>query len=234
VNTPLSEAEYEKLESILSQFQNKKAMNLEEVDGFFTALICSPEMIPPSVYLQEVRGGGEMSDENAFNDIQEAKEFMGLIMRHWNAVVRRLSDDEVFSPILREDTDGNVKGNDWAKGFVRGMKQHQPDWSELLDDEENGGALVAILALAYEHDPDPEMRPYKEPVSDERREQLLAGLSAGAMQIHKYFAKRRREMVNRITERTFRRETPKIGRNQPCPCGSGRKYKRCCGNAILN
>jgi transposase-like protein len=28
----------------------------------------------------------------------------------------------------------------------------------------------------------------------------------------------------------FRRETPKVGRNEPCPCGSGRKYKHCCLN----
>ncbi len=28
---------------------------------------------------------------------------------------------------------------------------------------------------------------------------------------------------------TYRRETPKIGRNEPCPCGSGKKYKKCCG-----
>ena len=27
----------------------------------------------------------------------------------------------------------------------------------------------------------------------------------------------------------YRRETPKIGRNEPCPCGSGKKYKKCCG-----
>ncbi|MEZ5541823.1 MAG: YchJ family protein [Pseudomonadota bacterium] len=26
-----------------------------------------------------------------------------------------------------------------------------------------------------------------------------------------------------------RRETPKVGRNDPCPCGSGRKFKKCCG-----
>jgi preprotein translocase subunit SecA len=26
------------------------------------------------------------------------------------------------------------------------------------------------------------------------------------------------------------RENPKIGRNDPCPCGSGKKYKKCCGN----
>jgi tetratricopeptide (TPR) repeat protein len=28
---------------------------------------------------------------------------------------------------------------------------------------------------------------------------------------------------------TVRRETPKVGRNDPCPCGSGKKYKKCCG-----
>lgn len=30
---------------------------------------------------------------------------------------------------------------------------------------------------------------------------------------------------------TFRRQTPKVGRNDPCPCGSGKKFKRCCGKA---
>lgn len=31
--------------------------------------------------------------------------------------------------------------------------------------------------------------------------------------------------------RTVRRESPKVGRNDPCPCGSGKKYKHCCGRA---
>ena len=30
-------------------------------------------------------------------------------------------------------------------------------------------------------------------------------------------------------QETVRRETPKVGRNDPCPCGSGKKYKHCCG-----
>lgn len=30
-------------------------------------------------------------------------------------------------------------------------------------------------------------------------------------------------------QQTVRRETPKVGRNDPCPCGSGKKYKHCCG-----
>ena len=28
---------------------------------------------------------------------------------------------------------------------------------------------------------------------------------------------------------TVRRVDPKVGRNDPCPCGSGQKYKKCCG-----
>lgn len=30
-------------------------------------------------------------------------------------------------------------------------------------------------------------------------------------------------------QETFRRESPKVGRNDPCPCGSQKKYKKCCG-----
>jgi SEC-C motif-containing protein len=32
-----------------------------------------------------------------------------------------------------------------------------------------------------------------------------------------------------IKERPIVRDQPKIGRNDPCPCGSGKKYKKCCG-----
>ena len=32
-----------------------------------------------------------------------------------------------------------------------------------------------------------------------------------------------------VKPKQFRRETPKVGRNDPCPCGSGKKYKKCCG-----
>ena len=148
------------------------------------------------------------------------------------SVVKKLNAEEVFLPFLFEDSDGNAKGNDWAKGFVRGMQLHQEDWAKLSDDEENGGSLVPILALAHENDPDPKLRPYKEPVNEERREQLIMGLAAGAMNIYKYFEPHRRMPIS--TGNTFRRDTPKVGRNEPCPCGSGRKYKRCCGDVTLN
>ena len=43
-------------------------------------------------------------------------------------------------------------------------------------------------------------------------------------------AERRKELYrNQKNSGTIRREEPKIGRNDPCPCGSGKKYKKCCG-----
>ena len=40
------------------------------------------------------------------------------------------------------------------------------------------------------------------------------------------------ELVKKFkNSRTVRREQPKVGRNDPCPCGSGKKYKHCCGRA---
>lgn len=35
-------------------------------------------------------------------------------------------------------------------------------------------------------------------------------------------------MVIPPTETQLRRRPPKVGRNEPCPCGSGKKFKRCC------
>lgn len=32
-----------------------------------------------------------------------------------------------------------------------------------------------------------------------------------------------------VSHEQFKRETPKVGRNDPCSCGSGKKYKKCCG-----
>jgi uncharacterized protein len=235
MNKPLSEAEFDKLESFLDRFQNEQAMNLEMVDGFFAALNCSPEMTPPSIYLKEIWGGGEISDEEAFKDEADFHDFMDLMMRFWNDVSRRLNEEEVFLPVLTEESLKEAKGNDWAKGFLRGIKIHQEDWAELFDDEENGGSLVAIMTLAHENDPDPKMRPYKKPVDPELREKLLLNLCAGVMRIYTYFEPHRRMSSETLRRNhTFQRDIPKIGRNEPCPCGSGRKFKKCCGNVNLN
>ena len=108
-------------------------------------------------------------------------------------------------------------------------------WSGLLEDEQRGGSLVPIMALAHENDPDPEMRPYKEPLSAELRDKLIAGLMVGVPAIYHYFAEDRKSEARRLASaRTFRRDIPKVGRNDPCPCGSGKKFKHCCARTTLH
>jgi uncharacterized protein YecA (UPF0149 family) len=35
--------------------------------------------------------------------------------------------------------------------------------------------------------------------------------------------------ISSITRQPARRSVTKVGRNDPCPCGSGKKHKKCCG-----
>ena len=229
----LSEAELDRLADVLKRFGDKRAMNLEMMDGFFAALICGPDIVPPSEYLPEIWGGG-MINEPVFETKAVLQEFMSLLMRHWNAVSQALQSGDVFLPLLLEDENGVARANDWAKGFMQGVEMRRHGWATLMNDEEKAGSLVPIFALAHEHDPDPEMRPYKEPISAEARERLICGAAAGVMAIYRYFKSERVPAAWREPTTTFRREAPKVGRNELCPCGSGKKFKHCCAKSTFH
>jgi len=62
---------------------------------------------------------------------------------------------------------------------------------------------------------------------------LLESLKNARPDLDSLLAKRQ-GLLRRLCGRTVKRQTlptatPKIGRNDPCPCGSGKKWKRCCG-----
>jgi uncharacterized protein len=231
---PLTEAELDRLAEVLKHFGDKRAMNLEMLDGFFAALNSGPDNVPPSEYLPEI-WGGDMINEDAFSAQPMLEEFISLVTRHWNFISDTLRSGDVFVPLLLEDEHGVSQANDWASGFMRGIGLRREDWAPLLDDEENGGSLVPIFALAHEYDPDPEMRPYKEPVSAEMREKLIVGVAAGVMAIYHYFeTERLLPTLSADDAATYRRIAPKVGRNDPCPCGSGKKFKHCCANITLH
>lgn len=230
----MNDDEYETLSDFLDRFQRREAMNLEMVDGFFAALICGPELVPPSEYLPAI-WGGDMEDDDAFANEEEMQRFFDLLMGHWNEIAKTLSSGDVFTPYLVEDEEGVAHANDWARGFVRGMELRYDDWAELLDDDDYGGWLVPMLALANEHNPDPELQPWEDPLDPAKRDDLIISLAAGVMAIYRHFAPYRRLAARAERERTtYRRTTPKTGRNEPCPCGSGKKFKQCCGKVTLH
>ena len=121
-----------------------------------------------------------------------------------------------------------ARGNDWAAGFMRGMAMRRESWMELLNSEDHGGSLIPMMMLAHEHDPDPALRP--SPIADERRDEILSAMAGGLLAVYRYFEPQRRAGASLSpARRTMVRGAPKVGRNDPCPCGSGRKFKHCHG-----
>src|SRR5579883_3229160 len=95
-------------------------MNLEELDGFFAALIASPDVVMPSEYNRKVFGG-DLSEVVEFASLAEANEILGLLTRHWNKIASTLFKGEPHVPMISENEKGELHGNDWARGFMRGM-----------------------------------------------------------------------------------------------------------------
>ena len=238
-NDPLTDVELDRLGDFLKRCKGGRAMNVEQLDGFFAALIAGPETVMPSEYYSEVLGG-EMSDTCEFGSLDEANEILGLMMRHWNDIAGTLFKGEVYGPLLLEDENGMAQGNDWAQGFVRGMAMRHEGWAELVhegwaelvNDEERGGYLVPVMMLYHEHDEDPEMRP--NPISPEQREEVIGHMAAGVVVAYRYFREHQPAQIGTTFTPEPRRNASKVGRNDPCPCGSGKKYKRCCSGATIN
>jgi len=228
---PLTDAELDRLRDFLKSCKGGKAMNVEQLDGFFAALIAGPGTVMPSEYYREVFGG-EMSDACDFSSLEEANEILGLMMRHWNTIAGTLFNGEIYVPLLLEDGNGVAHGNDWARGFMRGMHMRHDGWAELVEDEEHGGWLIPMMMLCHEHDEEPEMRP--EPISPEKREDIIVHMAAGLVGAYRYFRGHQRPSAGSASAPQSGRTTPKVGRNDPCPCGSGKKYKRCCGGMTVN
>jgi len=231
-NEPLTGAEIDRLGDVLKNCKGGRAMNVETLDGFFAALIAGPEAVMPSEYYREVFGG-EISDTCEFSSLDDANRFLKLMMRQWNNLAETLFRDEVYVPLLIEDKDGIPKGNDWAHGFMRGVGMRNEGWAELINNEEYGGSLLPMMVLCHEQDPDPEMRP--DPISAEKREKIIVMMAGGLLGAYRFFRKHRETFAGTTFAPKPRHNASKTGRNDPCPCGSGKKFKRCCcGTTTIN
>jgi len=218
----LTDDQIDQLQEFLASIDG--AMGLEEVDGLYCALISGPDIVMPSEYWPEIFGG-EMPE---FETEKQANDIIGLLSQHWNHIADTLFRDEIYCPVLFGDDSGKVQGNDFAHGYMRGVGMRRQSWADLIEDEENGGLMIPVMAFYFEHDDDPELRPG--PFDDDKREDLLTHMIASILKIYRYLEPaRRREM-----QQPIQRKQPKIGRNDPCYCGSGKKFKHCHGAVTLH
>jgi uncharacterized protein len=195
----MTDRDYQRLADTLDRFSDQDCMNLEELDGFFTALLCGPMQIRPTECLSTILGQA-FDDEEAFPGTQALERFANLLMRHWLDIAHTLLAGEPFHPWLQADEDGIFHGNDWAEGFVAGMELMYEDWSELLDNPEHGAALAPIMALAFEDQPDEEMRAWIEQAGPDRRSEWLAAITPAVTEIYDFFKARREEIERESDE----------------------------------
>jgi uncharacterized protein len=196
--------EREWLASFLEQTVSPDAaMSFEELDGFFHALVIGPDLVMPSEYLAEVWGEGPEFENEA-----QVREVMGLIQRHWNAIAGRQAAGA--PPVMwLEPHDDEAPGTRWACGFARGVGLRAQSWQSLAEDEAAAMALDCILALESDA-----IEPWE-------RSEFLHMLGDHVATLAEFWRELRSPCIPLRVQ--------KVGRNEPCPCGSGKKWKKCCG-----
>lgn len=202
---------------LMSDAAPDDCMGLSDLDGFMTGIAVGPEVIMPGEWLPRVWGG----DTPVFESAEQAQEIVGAIMGRFNQIVRSLDghpDD--LEPIYWENPEkGIVIAGDWAEGFLEAIKMRREAWSPLIRDPKAHMVLLPILALCEEAEANSLMKLDVDPDIQFVAPSLIPTC---VFTIRTFWP----------SGTSFRSPLSgsKVGRNDPCPCGSGRKYKRCCGS----
>lgn len=228
----------------------------EYLEGAMTALLCTRRKVPESEWLQRLLGL-DLEDLNAATGFaSEAQRTR--FLSNWNAredqirkaleaQVQSLDEPDALNPAVIDlrglpasetseagvsDTDESdvmpAFGNAWAEGFMAVVELWEEEWAPPRDKEiaaNMADSLECIEALCEDDTATPTLNLYDEngapSVSEERMEQF--GEALWAVYDLYAIAKSLGPRIEPV------RNDAKVGRNDPCPCGSGKKYKKCCG-----
>ncbi|MES2118434.1 MAG: UPF0149 family protein [Pseudomonadota bacterium] len=207
--TPLSDDEYEALGALLAT-AGARVPDVSTLEGFLTALVVAPGLTPPSAWLPRV-----WDDAAGAADTERA---LGLILRHYNHLAQWLMEDAAsFEPIFHCGPEWGIAA--WCQGFLAAMELDAGGWAPLLATQADWFAPMQQLAASEQRQP---------AMTDEETQRWMDAVAPAVIAIN---AVRLQQQGTSGTgaARPVQRATPKVGRNAPCPCGSGKKYKKCCG-----
>jgi uncharacterized protein len=191
--------------------------------GFFSALVAGP-MVAPANWLQRFLAPRHES-------IEELNAGVAAAMDAYNEVADRLLERregfaEATLAFARRDADGGGL-IEWHRGFLDAMDLNQDAWAAFLSRIPRD--LLQPLAAIAQCSEDPSKGEW---LRDRTLRENL-GWSLGLMTARLWEEFREEPSVQLTLEgRSERRKESSVGRNEPCPCGSGKKYKRCCGSTL--
>jgi uncharacterized protein len=224
LDQPLSDKEFAELDKfLLSDRCADDVMTMDALHGYLTALAIGPEAVPLSEWLPRVWGASP-DDVPRFKNDKEWKDITGLIARFMNeiAITFEVAPKE-FEPLFCEhEWQGKqvLDGEAWAWGFWEGMQLREAAWQPLRVSN-LAPLLRPIYLLGAEEIEEEEVKLVDDPLKCHK---LTVEIEAAIPHIHQFWLPLRKSGVA-----TVQRDTPKVGRNDDCPCGSGKKFKKCCG-----
>jgi uncharacterized protein len=226
MNTPpatpaadFGDADGKRLEALLAAPPlGAKAMAMDELSGFCAALATGPDGAPPHDWMSIVLG----EPEETLGHVA-SPELVDLLLRYRLATARAL-DAGAPAIVPRQLRTGRIDFGGFCRGFLDGVESAPTDWFEAADPDEVAELLFPIEVVGDALEP-VERAAYRP--ADWRRlvRDSADALPAAVARIADYWR------IVRTPTPTLRREGPKVGRNDPCPCGSGRKFKQCHGRA---
>jgi uncharacterized protein len=222
------------LDAFLRSERAPHSMLLSQLDGFLTGIAVGPDLVMPREWMPVVWGG----EAPQFADLDEAQAIVGTIVARYAEIQRDISRRDP-DPIFWVGPEGETIASDWARGFVRAMALRREAWGSLIRSKQGDRLLFPILALYGDADANPLIAVARDiGLVGESDRQLLEDLAAlvpvsiVALDVH-WRRQRTRQMSAPIMRRRAvmpAASSSKIGRNEPCPCGSGRKFKKCCAS----
>jgi uncharacterized protein len=223
LDQPLTEKEFDELDRfLLSDRTPEDAMTLDTLHGYLTAIAIGPETIMPAEWLPRV--WGEEGAAPKWKNSKEEERIVNLIMRFMNEILITFEvAPKEFEPLYCEhEVNGQtlIDSEAWTWGFWEGMELREGSWQEIWDSEV-AELMRPLYLLGADEIEEEELPEVEDPV---KAHKLALEMEANLPAIHRFWATRRKPAVE-----TVKREDPKVGRNDDCPCGSGKKYKKCCG-----
>ncbi|AXY34268.1 MULTISPECIES: YecA family protein [Yersinia] len=220
---PLTEKELKWLGDVLMEYGNDDSiLDVTELDGMLTAILSGPNMISPKRWLSVILGGEEYAPE--WKSKYEFTRFMNLTFQHMNDIAERLCySPEQFAPLLEFRTIENkeyIIAEEWCFGYMRGVALD--DWSALP--EAHTAELEAIALHGKE-----ENFPLLEKMSLDDIQHRIEKIPLAALSLHAHWLRQRQPVTKTpLPSPVPYAAPPKTGRNDPCSCGSGKKFKQCC------
>lgn len=215
---PLTESELEWLDETIAKYASDASIiDVSELDGMLTAILSSPLEIEPAEWMFAVWGGADHVPH--WTTDRERDRFVNLTLQHMSDIADRLNDyPDQFEPLFgtREEEGQELTiVEEWCYGYLRGARL--TDWSGLPADQQ--AAFDSIVLHG-----DEEKSAALEAFAVEQYFDSIDKIRPAALSLFDYWMDNPKEAP---VKQPIKNEQ-KVGRNDPCPCGSGKKYKQCC------